>query len=188
MVMLNVRGTLWCILGILFVILITSAAFAQQEQQPDSALTQSQADKIIEKINELETNMLKGMHELETNMRDHVDKKIAEVNTNITELKEDVANIKGQLTIIKWGITVFGAPLLIGIVVIIVQNHFSRKNNAKIVSEDAAEATSEVTSEPTSEVASENRLDPSVFLRQDDFRDKTQSDSPSSEVKPDDRR
>ena len=151
MIMLDARRTLLGIFGILFIV---SAALAQQD---DSALTQSQFEKILEKIDESEKETLKGMHELETKMREHVDSKIAVVNTNITELKEDVANIKGQLTIIKWGITVFGAPLLVGIVVIIVQNYLSRKNDGKIVSEAAAEADSKVDSKPTSEVATENR-------------------------------
>ena len=155
--MLNARGMLCCIFGILFIFSIVSAAFAQQD---NSALSQSQFEKILEKIDESEKETLKGMHELETKMRDHVDKKIAEVNTNITELKEDVANIKGQLTIIKWGITVFGAPLLVGIVVIIVQNYLSRKNDGKIASEAAAEAVSKVASKATTE----NREEPDEDL------------------------
>lgn len=163
--MLNARRTFLGIFGILFIV---SAAFAQQD---DSALTQSQFEKILEKIDESEKETLKGMHELELKMREHIDKKIAEVNTNITELKEDVANIKGQLTIIKWGITVFGAPLLIGIVVIIVQNYLSRKNDGKIVSEAAAEADSKADSEPTSEATTENREESDEDFIQDTLRD-----------------
>ena len=46
--MMNERGTLWCIFGLLFVLSITAAAYAQQDQQPDSALSQSQFLQIIE--------------------------------------------------------------------------------------------------------------------------------------------
>ncbi len=46
--MMNERGTLWCIVGLLFVLSITAAAYAQQDQQPDSALSQSQFLQIIE--------------------------------------------------------------------------------------------------------------------------------------------
>ena len=46
--MLNARGTLWSIFGILFIFSITPAAFAQQ----------SDTDKIIQEIHRLETKMV----------------------------------------------------------------------------------------------------------------------------------
>ena len=109
MTMLNARGTLWCILGMLFVFSIT-AAFAQQEQQSDSALSQSQADKIIEKIDELEKNMLKGMHELELKMRDHVDTKFKELDNKFNKLDKEVAVLRSDVNNLFWVLTVIGVP------------------------------------------------------------------------------
>lgn len=126
-----------------YVLFVVSTALGQQ---PDSAMPQSQADKIIEKIDQLEKNMLKRMHDLETKigkqlhdlelkMRDHVDTKFKELDTRIDKLNdridklnEDVSFIKGQLTIIKWGIAIFGAPLLIGLIIYFLQNRTQRAN------------------------------------------------------------
>lgn len=170
---LNNRQSFISIFGFFFVLFVVSTALGQQ---PDSALPQSQADKIIEKIDQLEKNMLKGMHELELKMRDHVDKKFGELDKKIDELddrldklSEDVAFINGQLTNIKWVIAIFGAPLLVsivaGIVVIIVQNNLSRKNDTKVVSNAAAETTTE------------NRDESDEGLIQDILRDSELSES-----------
>ena len=50
--MSNVRATLRSIFGILFILSITFTAYGQQEQQP-AALSQSQFEKILEKIGQL---------------------------------------------------------------------------------------------------------------------------------------
>ena len=54
--MSNIRATLWRIFGILFILSITFTAYAQQEQQP-AALSQSQFEKILDKIDESEDEM-----------------------------------------------------------------------------------------------------------------------------------
>ena len=67
-------------------------------QQSDSALSQSQSDKIIEKIDQLEKNMLKGIHELELKMRDHVDKKFGELDTQkLMTLGQNFTNLTKKL-------------------------------------------------------------------------------------------
>ncbi|MDE0482880.1 MAG: hypothetical protein OXI67_09900 [Candidatus Poribacteria bacterium] len=150
-------------------------------QQSDSALTQSQADKIIEKMNELEKNMLKGMHDLELKMRDHVDKKFGELDDKFDELDKDVAVLKSDVSklfmfLIGIAVAVFGHLLIF-----IGSTFYSNwRNKANLVPKVAAEIATKN--------ATENELDPGVFLRQDNFRQKTESDSSILAVKPDDRR
>lgn len=89
--MLKLRITLSGIFGILFILSITSIAWGQQDQQVNTALSESETIKIIREIHELEKNLIKEVHDLDTKilkeihglelkMRDHVDKKI---NNNI---------------------------------------------------------------------------------------------------------
>ena len=84
--MLNVRATLWCISGILFIFSLTFTAFAQQEQQSDAALSQSQFMQILEKIDESEDRM-----------RSHVDKKFDEFDKKFGELDEKFDELDKQV-------------------------------------------------------------------------------------------
>ena len=133
--MLNVRRTLWSIFGILFIFSITPAAFAQQSDT-DKIIQEIHRleTKMVEKINELETNTLKGMHELETKMRDHVDKKIGELDTKFHELDKKVAlvDLKANILIGVFGviITLVVIPILVPVLKQVVLNRLNlRKNN-----------------------------------------------------------
>jgi len=108
--MLNVRATLWRIFGIFFIFSITFTAFAQQEQQP-AALSQSQFEKILEKIDESEDEM-----------RAHVDKKFDKLDEKVAEIKTDVAVLNATLNRI---IAIIGATFLISITVLFVQIRLS---------------------------------------------------------------
>lgn len=165
MVMLNVRGTFWCILGIIFVLSIASTALGQQS---DSTLTQSQADKIIEKMNELEKNMLKGMHDLELKMRDHVDKKFGELDDKFDELDKRVDRIDLKVNILIGLLTIIGGPILLQILNHAVRNRLNRQNSANTVSR--------VDSKITSDVATENRDE-----SDEDIRRRYLSDNPPSD-------
>ena len=92
--MLNKRIVLSQIVGVLFVLFITSAAWGQQGSQAESVLSESETIKIIREIHQLEKNvlkeihdldtgMLKEIHDLEVKMRDNVDKKISGSTTTI---------------------------------------------------------------------------------------------------------
>jgi tetratricopeptide (TPR) repeat protein len=115
--MLKSRQTFNIIFRIFFVLFIASTAFAQQEQQSDSALPQSQFMQIIDRIDKVEDNM-----------RDHVDKKIGELdkkidanykelNTKFHELDKKVAVLRSDVdklfTIIVTIAVAVGAHLLI---------------------------------------------------------------------------
>ena len=95
---LNNRQSFISIFGFFFVLFVASTALGQQ---PDSALPQSQADKIIEKIDQLEKNMLKGMHELELKMRDHVDKKFGELDKKIGELETKFHDLDKKVAVLR---------------------------------------------------------------------------------------
>ena len=88
--MLNERGTLWCIVGLLFVLSITAAAYAQQDQQPDSALSQSQFLQIIDRIDKVEKNM-----------RDHVDKKFGELDKRIDDLEAKFHELDKKVAVLR---------------------------------------------------------------------------------------
>ena len=150
------QRTLGSVIGILLVLFMASASFAQQ---PDAGLTQSQFMQIIDRIDKVEENM-----------RDYVDTKFGELDKRIDELDKkfgekfeklstDVAYINGQLNSIKWGLTIFVAPLLVsivaGMVVIIVQNNISGKREAKVASEVAAEVAAKV----ATEILTQNRVE-----------------------------
>ena len=138
--------------SILLVFFMASASFAQQ---PDAGLTQSQFMQIIDRIDKVEENMRDyvGTKFGELDKRiDELDKRIDELDKRIgekfEELNTDVAYTNGQLNSIKWGMTIFVAPLLVsivaGMVVIIVQNNISGKREAKVAAEVAAKVATEI--------------------------------------------
>ena len=140
MIMLNVRGTFWCIFGILFVFSITSAALAQQEQQPDTALSQSQFMQIIDRIDKVEENM-----------RDHVDKKFGELDKKIDDLeakfheldkKLALVDLKANILIGVFGviITLVVIPILVPVLKQVVLNRLNRRNNNEVSSGPQPEA------------------------------------------------
>ena len=159
MMMMNMRGTLWCIFGILFIFTITSAAFAQQEQQPDTVPADSQVkqDPLTE-----------------------INKTLKELNNNYHKLDIQVRDLNTKVTFLLWAFGLFFTVIVLPVIVKYWRNTLGKQNSAN--------TGSRVDSKTTPDVATEKELDPSVFLRQGNFREKTQSDSSILEVKPDDRR
>ena len=120
--MLNVRTTLWRIFGILFIfsISIPFTAFAQQEQQAGVALSQSQFEKLLDKIDESEDEMRKHVDkrfdELDGKF-DKLDKKFDELDGKFNELDKQVAVLNTKVDIlIAIMVTIFTfviAPILV---------------------------------------------------------------------------
>lgn len=127
--MLYKRRTILFVFVILFVSYMYSVGFAQSGQGSDSSLSGSQYIDLIKEIRQLDTNMTKNMGELESKMRDHVDGKISALSTDINNLRQDVAFINGQLSIIKWTLTIIGGPLLVVIIGVLVNNYFQNRRN-----------------------------------------------------------
>ena len=133
--MLSVRTTLWRILGILFIFSITFTAFAQQEQQSDAALSQSQFEKILEKIDESEDKM-----------RAHVDKRFGELDTKIDKLDEKFDELDKQVAVLNTKVNILIA-IIVGIFTLVVApvlvlmlvDRLKQRNSAKSASEVAPE-------------------------------------------------
>ena len=133
--MSNIRATLRSIFGILFILSITFAAYAQQEQQP-AALSQSQFEKILEKIEESEDEMRAHVNK----KFDELDKKFDELDGKVAEIKTDVAVLNARVNLLQWVIAIIGAPFLISIIVLFVQIRVNQRNNAEIVAEVASKS------------------------------------------------
>ena len=173
--MLNQRGTLLWIFVILFVFSMYSIGFAQSGQKSDSELSESRYIILIQEIRQLDTKMAERMGEqntkmaeklgeLETKMRDHVDKKISEVNTDLKDLQDDVAFMKGMFTTIRGITTTFGGPLLVGILIGIIINYIqNRKNKTKVNTENKMREDSEV--------VYPKEIDPKNVLSQDNINE-----------------
>ena len=196
--MLNARGTLWSILGILFIFSIVSAAFAQQERQPDTVPTNSQQEtlnQINKKLDGLDTKV-DGLVTETGKLVTEISKLVTEIGKlvgKVDEIEDNILVLNTSIKYIQWGMGIIGAPLLFFTAGIFVQLLLNRKKEATVSPEAFAQAVSETTtkiisevvtqivpkvaSEPTSEVATESRPEPHDYLRQDDFTDKTQSDS-----------
>ncbi len=119
--MLNVRATLWRIFGILFIFSLTFTAFAQQEQQP-AALSQSQFEKILEKIDESEDEMRTHVDNKFDELDRKFDEKFGKLDEKVNEIKTDVAVLNARVNRI---IAIIGATFLISITVLFVQIRLS---------------------------------------------------------------
>ena len=137
--MLNARGTLWSIFGILFILSMVSTAFAQQS---DSALPQSQFEKILEKIDESEKETRayidQKFDKLDTKIDekfDKLDKRIDDLETKFHELDKKVAlvDLKANILIGVFGviITLVVIPILVPVLKQVVINRLTPQNNSE---------------------------------------------------------
>ena len=154
--MLNVRATLWSVFGILFIFSIAFTAFAQEEQKSDTVLSQSQFMQIIDRIDKSKEETRKHVDERFEKLDKKIDEKFGELDKKIDELNTDVAFINGQLTIIKWSITIFGAPLLVGLLIYYLQN---RKKKSDTIADVATKVPAENKEESDANIKRKNLMD-----------------------------
>ena len=138
--MLNVRATLWRIFGILSIFSLTFTAFAQEEQQSDTALSQSQFMQILDRIDKSKEEMRKHVDE----KFGELDKKFDELDEKVNEIKTDVAVLNARVNLLQWMIAIIGAPFLISIIVLFVQIRLNQKNSAEIAAESKEESAENV--------------------------------------------
>ena len=148
----NIRATLRSTFGILFILSITFTAYAQQEQQP-AALSQSQFEKILEKIEESEDEMRTHVDK----KFDELDKKFDKLDEKVDEIKTDVAVLNARVNLLQWMIAIIGAPFLISIIVLFVQIRLNQRNSAEIAPEVAAESRDESDEGITQRILRDNR-------------------------------
>ena len=124
----NIQATLRSIFGILFIFSITFTAYAQQEQQP-VALSQSQFEKILEKIEESEDEM-----------RSHVDKKFGELDDKFDELDKQVAVLNTKVNILIAIIVGIFTLVVAPILVLMLRDRLNQQNSVEIATESKEEA------------------------------------------------
>lgn len=127
--MLVKHTTRLCIYSILFLLSIYSDVFAQSGQSSDTQLTESQYVKILEELRKIDTKISK----LEINLRTHVDEKVAELSKEINVVRSDVSYINGQLSLIKWVVTIIGGPILVGIIIVLIGYYIQNRKNKTTV-------------------------------------------------------
>ena len=137
--MSNIRATLRSIFGILFILSITFTAYAQQEQQP-AALSQSQFEKILEKIEKSEDEM-----------RTHVDKKFNELGEKFGKLDEKFDELDKQVAVLNTKVNILIA-IIVGIFTLIVapilvlmlRDRLNQRNSVEIAAESREESDENV--------------------------------------------
>ena len=137
--MLNVRATLWRIFGILFIFSIPFTAFAQQEQQADAALSPSQFERILEKIDESEDEMRKHVDK----RFDELDKKFDKLDGKFNELDKQVAVLNTKVDILIAIIVGIFTLVVAPILVIMLVDRLKQRNNAKRAAEVPPESREE---------------------------------------------
>ncbi|MXZ02098.1 hypothetical protein F4Y93_16180 [Candidatus Poribacteria bacterium] len=140
--MLNIQATLWRIFGILFIFSITFTTYAQQEQQP-AALSQSQFEKILEKIEESEDEMRTHVDKKFGELDKKFDEKFDKLDEKVDEIKTDVAVLNARVNLLQWIVAIIGAPFLISIIVLFVQIRLNQQNSAERAPEVPAESREE---------------------------------------------
>ena len=138
--MLNVRAMLWRIFGILFIFSLTFTAFAQQEQQSDAALSQSQFMQIIDRIDKSEDRMRKHVDE----KFDALDKKLDVLETKFHELDKKVAVIRSDVDKLFTIIMAIAGAVGLHLLIFVGSHIYSYwRNKANVVSKAAAESREE---------------------------------------------
>ena len=144
--MLNARAALWRILEILFIFSITFTAFAQQEQQSGAALSQSQFERILEKIDESEDKMRahvdKKFGELDEKFDekfDGLDQKFDKLDEKFDELDKQVAVLNAKVNILIAIIAGIFTLVVAPVLVLMLVARLKQRNSAKSASEVAPE-------------------------------------------------
>ena len=123
--MFNTGGTLWRIFIFLFVLSITSSVLAQSPKS-NSSLSESDIIKIIDRIHESEKTMIKEVKGLETTMRNYTDMKFEKLDTKLNTINTEIAVLNANIGSLKWFITIFCAPVLVAIVILVLQYGYAK--------------------------------------------------------------
>ena len=130
--MFNTGRTLWRIFVFLFVLSITSSVLAQSPKS-NSSLSESDIIKIIDRIHESEKTMIKEVKGLETTMRNYTDTKFEKLDTKLNTINTELNTITTEMAVINANIgslilfvTIFGAPVLVSIVILALQYGYTK--------------------------------------------------------------
>ena len=137
--MSNIRATLWRIFGILFILSITFTAYAQQEQQP-AALSQSQFEKILEKIEESEDEMRTHVDKKFDELDKKFDEKFDKLDEKFDELDKQVAVLNTKVNILIAIIVGIFTLIVAPILVLMLRDHLNQRNSVEIAAESKEES------------------------------------------------
>ena len=137
--MLNVQATLWRIFGIFFIFSITFTAYGQQEQQP-AALSQSQFEKILEKIEESEDEMRTHIDKKFGELDKKFDEKFGELDDKFDELDKQVAVLNTKVNILIAIIVGIFTLIVAPILVLMFRDRLTQRNTAEIAAESREES------------------------------------------------
>ena len=141
--MSNIRATLRSIFGILFILSITFTAYAQQEQQP-AALSQSQFEKILEKIEESEDEMRTHVDKKFNELDEKFDKKFGELDEKFDELDKQVAVLNTKVNILIAIIVGIFTLIVAPILVLMLRDRLNQRNSVEIAAESKEESAENV--------------------------------------------
>ena len=168
--MLNQPRILLRLFLIFFLFSMHSDVIAQNQ---DTELSESRYIKLLEEIRKLDTKMAERIGEqntkmaeklgnLDTELRKHVDEKIDEVNDEIKTLRDDIAFMKGMFTTIQGITTIFGGPILVGILIAMIVNYIQNRKNTTVPNVNQNTENSEAITGLL-----EPEIDPKTFLSND---------------------
>ena len=140
--MLNIRGTLSWMLGVLLIISITSVAFGQQEPKAESELSESETIKIIREIHQLEKDMIKEIYKLDKEMREHVENEIGGVNKNLSDMNRELGSLQASMTFIKWVLATIAIPVALYILSVTFPGLLFWRKKEKVFSPEGIPETS----------------------------------------------
>ena len=137
--MSNIRATLRSIFGILFILSITFTAYAQQEQQP-AALSQSQFEKILEKIEESEDEMRTHVDKKFDELDKKFDEKFGKLDEKFDELDKQVAVLNTKVNILIAIIVGIFTLIVAPILVLMFRDRLNQRNSVEIGAESREES------------------------------------------------
>jgi hypothetical protein len=150
--MFNTGRTLWRIFVFLFVLSITSSVLAQSPKS-NSSLSESDIIKIIDRIHESEKTMIKEVKGLETTMRNYTDTKFEKLDTKLNTINTELNTITTEMAVINANIgslilfvTIFGAPVLVSIVILALQYGYTKWIKPKVDLNKTTASTNVITS------------------------------------------
>ena len=141
--MSNIWATFWSIFGILFIFSITFTAYAQQEQQP-AALSQSQFEKILEKIDESEDEMRTHVDKKFDELDKKFDEKFGELDEKFGELDKQVAVLNTKVNILIAIIVGIFTLVVAPILVLMFRDRLNQRNSVEIAAEGREESDENV--------------------------------------------
>ena len=90
--------------------------------------------------------MIKEMKTLETTMRNYTDTKFEKLDTKLNTINTEIAVLNANIGSLKWFITIFCAPVLVAIVILVLQYGYAKWIKPKAAPNKTTTSTNVITS------------------------------------------